>query len=90
MASGIIRQASGTIVALHGRPVDVNIRVQVNGRNVLMHSNSLHVVPERALLSKLATTLEGVGRVRVLGGFVPQRERPKWQQRRPAHADSGE
>jgi hypothetical protein len=55
-----------------------------------MHSNSLHVVPERALLSKLATTLEGVGRVRVLGGFVPQRERPKWQQRRPAHADSGE
>lgn len=90
MASGILRQASGTIVALHGRPVDVNIRVQVNGRNVLMHSNSLHVVPERALLSKLATTLEGVGRVRVLGGFVPQRERPKWQQRRPAHADSGE
>jgi hypothetical protein len=54
-----------------------------------MHSNSLHVVPERGLLAKLASTLEGVGRVRVLGGYVPQREKPRWQNRRAEHADAG-
>ena len=73
MASGILRQASGGMASLSGRPVDVNVRVLVDGRSVLMHSNSLHVVPERGLLAKLASTLEGVGRVRVLGGYVPQR-----------------
>jgi hypothetical protein len=27
--------------------------------------------------------------VRVLGGFVPQREKPRWQRRQPQHADAG-
>jgi hypothetical protein len=52
----------------------------------LQHSR----VPERALLTKLATALDGVARVRVLGGYVPQRERPRWGARRtpdPAHAN---
>ena len=89
MASGILRQASGSMASLSGRPVDVNVRVLVDGRSVLMHSNSLHVVPERGLLAKLASTLEGVGRVRVLGGYVPQREKPRWQNRRTEHADAG-
>jgi hypothetical protein len=53
-----------------------------------MHSSSLRVVPERALLAKLASALEGSGRVRVLGGFVPQREKPRWQSRRPAAAEA--
>jgi hypothetical protein len=52
-----------------------------------MHSSSLHVVPDRALLSKLASALQGVGRVRVHGGFVPQREKPRWKSRQPAHAE---
>jgi len=88
MAAGILRQASGSVAALHGRPVDVNVRVRIDGRSVLMHSSSLRVVPERALLAKLASALEGSGRVRVLGGFVPQREKPRWQSRRPAAAEA--
>ena len=88
MAAGILRQASGSVASLHGRPVDVNVRVRVDGRSVLMHSGSLRVVPERALLAKLASALEGTGRVRVLGGFVPQREKPRWKTRRPETADA--
>ena len=90
MASGILRQAAGSVAALSGRPVDVDIRTEVGGRVVLMRSSALHVVPERALLTKLATALDGVARVRVLGGYVPQRERPRWGARRtpdPAHAN---
>jgi DNA polymerase-3 subunit alpha len=89
MASGILRQAAGSVAALSGRPVDVDVRAEVDGRIVLMRSGALHVVPERALLTKLATALDGVARVRVLGGYVPQRERPRWGARRaadPAHA----
>ncbi|MBU3684555.1 MAG: DNA polymerase III subunit alpha [Phycisphaerales bacterium] len=90
MASGILRQAAGSVAALSGRPVDVDVRTEVGGRVVLMRSSALHVVPERALLTKLATALDGVARVRVLGGYVPQRERPRWGARRtpdPAHAN---
>jgi hypothetical protein len=90
MASGILRQAAGSVAALSGRPVDVDVRAEVGGRVVLMRSNALRVVPERALLTKLATALDGVARVRVLGGYVPQRERPRWGARRtpdPAHAN---
>jgi DNA polymerase-3 subunit alpha len=88
MASGILKQASGTVAALHGRPVDVHLRVTVDGRCVQMRSGSLRVVPERALLAKVAATLDGVGKVRVIGGYVPQRERPKWGARREAaHAE---
>ncbi|MFM9098548.1 MAG: DNA polymerase III subunit alpha [Phycisphaerales bacterium] len=90
MASGILRQAAGSVAALSGRPVDVDGRTEVEGRVVLMRSSALHVVPERALLTKLATALDGVACVRVLGGYVPQRERPRWGARRtpdPAHAN---
>ena len=86
MASGMLRQASGSVASLSGRPVDVNVRVLVDGRSVLMHSGSMRVVPDRELLQKLAATLQGVGRVRVIGGFVPQREKPRWQARRAEHA----
>jgi DNA polymerase-3 subunit alpha len=89
MASGILRQAAGSVAALSGRPVEVDVRAEVDGRTVLLRSSALHVVPERALLTKLATALDGVARVRVLGGYVPQRERPRWGARRaadPAHA----
>ena len=34
MASGILRQASGSMASLSGRPVDVNVRVLVDGRSV--------------------------------------------------------
>ncbi|MFO0962697.1 MAG: DNA polymerase III subunit alpha [Phycisphaerales bacterium] len=81
MASGLLRQAAGSVASLRGRPVDVHLRVLLEGRAVLLHSAGIRVVPERALLAKLAATLAGVGRVRVVGGHVPQRERPKWQQR---------
>jgi DNA polymerase-3 subunit alpha len=88
MASGILKQASGSVAALHGRPVDVHLRVAVDGRSVTLRSGSLRVVPERALLAKVAATLDGVGKVRVIGGYVPQRERPRWSARREAaHAD---
>jgi DNA polymerase-3 subunit alpha len=89
MASGILRQASGSVASLSGRPVDVNVRVLVDGRSVLLHSSSLRVVPDRELLSKLAGAVQGFGRVRVRGGFVPQREKPRWKSRQRQHADAG-
>jgi DNA polymerase-3 subunit alpha len=81
MASGLLRQSAGSVAALRGRPVDVYVRVLVGGREVQMRSSALRVVPDRQLLSKLAGMLEGVGRVRIEGGYVPQRERPAWQKR---------
>ncbi len=82
MASGLLRQAAGSVASLQGRPVDVHLRLVVGARAVLMHSAAIRVVPERALLAKLAATLEGVGKVRVIGGHIPQRERPRrWEQR---------
>jgi DNA polymerase III subunit alpha len=81
MASGLLRQASGSALNLQGRPVDVHLHVHAGGRVVHMHARGVRVVPDRALLSKLGTALQGVGRVSVQGGYVPQRERPKWQQR---------
>ena len=36
----------------------------------------------------ISRELDGVGKVRVIGGYVPQRERPKWGARREAaHAE---
>ena len=81
MASGLLRQAGGSVASLQGRPVDVFIRVTVDGRDVQLRSHAVRVVPERSLIAKLANTLEGVGRVRIVGGHVPQRERPAWQKR---------
>jgi DNA polymerase-3 subunit alpha len=81
MARGFLRQASGSVANLRGRPVGVYVRVPVRGRVVELHARGLSVVPERGLISRLSSALEGVGRVRVVGGHVPQRERPAWSRR---------
>jgi hypothetical protein len=62
--------------------VPVEVRVPAGDSNVQLRSASLRVVPDRALLGGLANTLQGVARVRVIGGQVPQRERPRWGARR--------
>jgi DNA polymerase-3 subunit alpha len=82
MASGMLRKAAGSVVSLSGRPVPVEVRVPAGDSNVQLRSASLRVVPDRALLGGLANTLQGVARVRVIGGHVPQRERPRWGARR--------
>jgi DNA polymerase-3 subunit alpha len=81
MASGVLRQACGSVVSLQGRPVDVHVKLQMDGRLVHMHSRGLRVVPDRALLAKLSSALQGVARVTVHGGYLPQREQPRWQKR---------
>lgn len=81
MARGFLRQASGSVANLRGRPVAVHLHVHAQGRVVELHARGLSVVPERGLIAKLSSALEGVGRVRVVGGYVPQRERPAWTRR---------
>ncbi len=81
MASGFLKQACGSVASLQGRPVDVAVQVKVDGKVVHLHSNGLKVVPDRTLLNRLSSALQGVGRVTVHGGYVPQREKPRWQQR---------
>jgi DNA polymerase-3 subunit alpha len=81
MASGVLRQACSSVASLRGRPVDVHVNIRVEGRLVHFKSRGLRVVPDRDLLGKLSGVLQGVARVSVHGGFVPEREQPRWQKR---------
>ncbi len=81
MASGVLRQACSSVASLRGRPVDVHVNVRVDGKTVHFKSRGLRVVPDRELLGKLSGVLQGVARVSVHGGYIPEREQPRWQKR---------
>ena len=78
MAAGVLRQASGSSQALQGRPVEVVLRVEIEeGRDVVMGTRGIRVVPTQALLNRLRETLGALGEVSVLGGWLPPRKEPR-------------
>jgi DNA polymerase-3 subunit alpha len=73
---GILRQASSSVAALQGRPVEVSVTIAVGEDSVRLAPRGIRVVPESGLLTRLGELL-GAGRVRVRGGFPPERARPR-------------
>jgi DNA polymerase-3 subunit alpha len=73
---GMLRQASSSVAALQGRPVEVSVTIAVGEDAVRLAPRGIRVVPESGLLSRLGELL-GPGRVRVRGGFRPERARPR-------------
>jgi DNA polymerase III subunit alpha len=74
MAAGLLKQAAALNGSIPGQTVDVFIHVHEEGRRVTLRAERLRVVPERTLVGRLGE-LFGPERVRVRGGFVPQRQR---------------
>jgi hypothetical protein len=60
------------------------VHLDNDSRRVSLQSHRLRVVPDRALLEAIRG-LVGPGGVRVRGGWVPERRKPKqWGARRPS------
>ncbi|MBL9119182.1 MAG: DNA polymerase III subunit alpha [Phycisphaerae bacterium] len=89
MLAGTLRQASGSVASLQGRPVPVSIHVDLADKRVTLASERLRVVPDAPLLDRLRRFL-GASGVRVRGGYLPPRRAPRgeWKARRAA--DSGD
>ncbi len=82
MLAGLLKQASGSAALASGRSVDTSIHLLQDSRRVTLHAGKLRVVPTRALLDSLRR-LVGTDAVRVKGGWVPERRKPKqWGSRR--------
>jgi len=83
LAAGLLRQATGVSGAQRGRAVPVHISIaprDLDGRVVRLTSK-VSVLPDPALLSQLRD-LVGEGDLRVVGGYVPRRERKTWNRTR--------
>jgi len=83
MLAGTLRQASGSVASLQGRPVPVSIHVDLEDSRVTLASERIRVVPDAALLDRLCRCL-GADAVRVRGGYLPPRRAPRndWKARR--------
>ena len=75
MLLGQLRQAAGGVSATRGRPVEVAVVLDVDGRVATLLAPGIRVVPDAALLARLGGILGGVGRVEVRGGWLPPRRR---------------
>ncbi len=83
MVAGHLKQAAATFAATRGRPVEVVVRLVVDGWVVSLTPTTARVVPERNLLTRLRQTLGSQGTVRVRGGWRPQRREPRpWEMAR--------
>jgi hypothetical protein len=82
MLAGTLKQAANSASNLRGRPVEVDVVLQVDGADAAITVGGVRVVPDPALLRKICE-ITGAGSVTVRGGWVPQRrERDKpWQRR---------
>ncbi len=89
MLAGTLRQASGSVASLQGRPVPVSIHVDLDDKRVTLASERLRVVPDAGLIDRLRRFL-GANAVRVRGGYLPPRRQPRgeWKSRRSS--DSGD
>ena len=76
MLHGILKQASSSVAALRGRPVEIGLSIGLGREAVSLAPRGMRVVAEPGLLSRLEEML-GPGHVRVRGGFRPQRSRPR-------------
>ena len=85
--SGHLKQVSRSVQALSGRPVETVIHLRlVDGRQVVMSSPGLRVVPTGELVSRLRDA--GADGVRVRGGHIPAR--PQDGRRRGPRVAAGE
>jgi DNA polymerase-3 subunit alpha len=76
MVAGLLKQASGGAALAEGRPVEVIVHLDREARRTTLHSHRLRVVPEPSLLDALRR-LVGADGVRVKGGWMPERRKPK-------------
>ncbi len=84
MLAGLLKQANNSAALAQGKSVDVMVHLDNDSRRVTLQSHRLRVVPDRALLEAIRG-LVGPGGVRVRGGWVPERRKPKqWGARRPS------
>lgn len=72
MLAGALRQASGSVASLKGRPVEVRVQLGVDGGSVALTPQGVRVVADRDVLRRLSDIV-GPGRVVVHGGYVPPR-----------------
>lgn len=84
--SGHLRQASRSVAALSGRPVETAVHLRLrDGRTVVLASPGIRVVPDDDLLKRLRDA--GADGVRVRGGYIPPRKEDR--RRRFAKASGG-
>jgi DNA polymerase-3 subunit alpha len=84
MLAGYLKQASSAAATSVGRAVDVVVHLDGEARRTTLASHRLRVVPDRELLDALRR-LVGPDRVRVKGGWLPERrKRPQWGAKRVA------
>ena len=77
VASGMLKQASGSVMSLQGKPVETVIYLDLaDGSRAVLESQSLRVVPEEALIAQLRE-VAGVNGLRVRGGWRPPPKEPR-------------
>ena len=82
MLAGLLKQASNSVALAQGKPVDVMIHLDGDVRRTTLQSYRMRVVPDRTLLDALRA-LVGRDGVRVRGGWMPERKKPRqWGARR--------
>ncbi|MSR29289.1 MAG: DNA polymerase III subunit alpha [Phycisphaerales bacterium] len=75
MLLGTLRQASGSVANLKGRPVEVTVSLEVDGGTATLVPHGVRIVADRSTLRKIAEVVGG-GSVIVRGGWMPpKRER---------------
>jgi DNA polymerase-3 subunit alpha len=84
--SGHLKQASRSVQALSGRPVETAVHLRLkDGRTVVLAAPGIRVVPDDDLVRKIRDA--GADGVRVKGGYVPPRKEDR--RRRFARAAGG-
>jgi hypothetical protein len=82
MVAGLLKQASSGASMTPGKPVEVVVHLDGDARRVTLAAHRLRVVPARPLLDALRRIVGG-DRVRVKGGWTPERRKPKQWGGRP-------
>jgi len=88
VAAGLLKQATGASSVGRGRAVEVRLNLHLVDRPheaVELASGRLRVIADEQLVGELRD-LVGDDHVRVLGGFIPKRERRGGRRREPAMA----
>ncbi|MCH2161103.1 MAG: DNA polymerase III subunit alpha [Phycisphaerales bacterium] len=77
LASGMLKQAAGSVMALQGRPVETVVYLDLaDGSRAVLSSQALRVVPDDTLINQLKK-VAGVDGLRVRGGWVPSVREPR-------------
>jgi DNA polymerase-3 subunit alpha len=82
MVAGLLKQAGSAASMTPGKPVEVVVHLDGDARRVTLAAHRLRVVPTRSLVESLRRVV-GADRVRVKGGWTPERRKPKQWGGRP-------